>query len=74
LLYCTMKYRIAEKYDTASGEVKFFPEFRKFGFWFPFMTAVVFPTVIKYDSYESADRFLAKQINKPNPKYHYLKY
>lgn len=66
-------YRITEKYDISTGDVKFFPEKRKFGFWFPYMNMVVFPSVIKYDSYESAKKFLEKQINKPEPKYHYLK-
>lgn len=68
-----MKLRIVEKYDIASGDVKFFPEYRKFGFWFPFMSVVVFPTVIKYDSHESAQKFLNKQIYKPKPKYYYIK-
>jgi hypothetical protein len=68
-----MKYRITEKYDIATGDVKFFPEFRKLGIWFPFMSTVVFPTVIKYDSYESARKFLDKQINKPKTKYYYIK-
>lgn len=67
-----MKYRIVEKYDLPTGDIKFFPEFRKFWIWFSFVDMTMFPTVIKYDSYESARKFVEKQIKKPSPRYYYI--
>ncbi len=40
-----MKYRIVEKSDL-SGEICFFPQYKKLFFWFNFMEMELFPKVI----------------------------
>ncbi len=64
-----MKYRIIEKSDI-SGEICFFPQYRKYFIWFNFMEIEIFPKVVKFYSLESATKFITKQLNKPKEKIH----
>lgn len=65
------KFRIVEKVDT-TGEICFFPQHKKFGFWIGFMEMEVFPKMIKFYSLDKAKKFLSIQMNNPNPKIHYM--
>lgn len=66
-----MKYRIVEKADL-SGEICFFPQYKKFFFWLNFMEMEVFPKVIKFYSLESATKFIKKQLKNPEKKIYYV--
>lgn len=66
-----MKYRIVEKADL-SGEICFFPQYKKLFFWLNFMEMEVFPKVIKFYSLESATKFIKKQLKTPEKKIHYV--
>lgn len=66
-----MNYRIVERADT-TGEIKFFPQYKKFIFWINFIKVDMFPEVIKYDSYQSAEKFIKRQIEQPEPRYYYI--
>jgi hypothetical protein len=66
-----MKYRIVEKSDL-SGEICFFPQYKKLFFWFNFMEMELFPKVIKFYSLESATKFIKKQLNNPEKKIYYV--
>jgi hypothetical protein len=65
-------HRIIEKSDL-NGNIKFFPQKRIFFFWFPYFKTDVFPVEICFDSLESANIFVARQLKQPKPKVHYLK-
>lgn len=66
-----MKYRIVEKSDL-SGEICFFPQYKKFFIWWNFMEIEVFPKIVKFYSLESATRFIKKQLNKPKEKIYFV--
>jgi hypothetical protein len=66
-----MKYRIVEKPDL-SGEICFFPQYKKFFVWWNFMEIEVFPKIVKFYSLESATRFIKKQLNKPKEKIYFV--
>jgi len=66
-----MKYRIVEKPDL-SGEICFFPQYKKFFMWWNFMEIEVFPKIVKFYSLESATRFIKKQLNKPKEKIYFV--
>lgn len=66
-----MKYRILEKADL-SGEICFFPQYKKWFLWFNFMEMEVFPKMVKFHSLESATKFIKKQLNNPEKKIHYV--
>jgi hypothetical protein len=66
-----MKYRIVEKADL-SGEICFFPQYKKIFFWFNFMEMEVFPKVVKFYSLESATKFIKKQLKNPEKKIYYV--
>lgn len=66
-----MKYRIIEEADI-SGEVCFFPQYRKWFLWLNFMEMEVFPKIVKFHSLESAKKFIKKQLNNPQKKIHYV--
>jgi len=66
-----MKYRILERADL-SGEICFFPQYRKWFLWFNFMEMEVFPKMVKFHSLESAKKFIKKQLNSPKKKIHYV--
>jgi len=66
-----MRYRILEKADL-SGEICFFPQYRKWFLWFNFMEMEVFPKMVKFHSLESAKKFIKKQLNNPEKKIHYV--
>lgn len=66
-----MKYRIVEQLDL-SGEVCFFPQYKKFFIWWNFMEMEIFPKMIKFYSLESATKFIKKQLKTPEKKFYYI--
>jgi hypothetical protein len=66
-----MRYRIVEKADL-TGEICYFPQYKKFWIYWNFMEMDVFPRVIKFHSLESARKFIDKQLRSPKYKYHYI--
>jgi len=66
-----MKYRILEKADL-SGEICFFPQYRKLFLWFNFMEMEVFPKIVKFHSLETAKKFIENQLKSPKKKIHYV--
>jgi hypothetical protein len=66
-----MKYRIVEKPDL-SGEICFFPQYKKFFIWWNYVEMEIFPKVIKFYSLESATKFIKKQLNKPKEKIYFV--
>lgn len=65
------KYRIVEKADL-NGNIKFYPQKRQFLFWMPYFKTDVFPVEICFDSFESANIFLNRQMKQPKPKIHHF--
>lgn len=66
-----MKYRVLEKADL-SGEICFFPQYKKFFLWWGFYDFDFPPKIIKYYSLESAKKFIQKQTNKPKSKIYFI--
>ncbi len=65
-------FRILEKSDL-NGNIKFFPQKRYFLIWLSYFKTDVFPVEICFDSLESANLFLKRQMDQPKPKIHRLK-
>lgn len=65
------KFRIIEKSDL-NGNIKFYPQQKKFLLWFPFIKTDVFPVEICFDSYQSAKLFIDRQISQPKEKVYYI--
>lgn len=65
-------HRIVEKADI-NGNIKFYPQVRKLFFWFPYFKTDVFPVEICFDSYESAKKFLDRQMSQPKAKIYYIR-
>jgi hypothetical protein len=66
-----MNYRILERAEHC-GSTCFYPQNKKFFFWFNYWEFEVFPKPIKFFSLEEAKVFLKKQIKKPKDKIHYI--
>lgn len=66
-----MKYRIIEKSDL-TGEICFFPQYKKFFVWWNFIEVEVFPKIVKFYSLESATKFIKKQLNRPKEKIYFV--
>jgi hypothetical protein len=66
-----MKYRVVEKSDL-TGELCFFPQYKKFFIWWNFVEMEMFPKVIKFYSLESATKFIKKQFKNPERKIYYI--
>jgi len=66
-----MKYRIIEKSDL-TGEICFFPQYKKFFIWWNFIEVEVFPKIVKFYSLESATKFIKKQLNRPKEKIYFV--
>lgn len=67
-----MKYRVVEQADL-SGEICFFPQYKKFFIWLNFMEMEVFPRIVKFHSLESATKFIKKQLKNPKKKIYYVR-
>jgi hypothetical protein len=65
------QHRIIEKADL-NGQIKFFPQERKFCFWIPFFKTEMFPVEVAFDSFPAAKQFIQRQKNRPTPKIFYL--
>lgn len=66
-----MKHRIVEKPDL-TGEVCFFPQYKRFFIWWNYVEMEMFPRLIKFHSLESATKFVKKQLNSPKEKIYFI--